>query len=168
MYHIGIRPESFAVICCKGVNSPIAAYEPMTPGAANGGIIFSNTPGVTTAMLETFDYKRRVALYPFEQDLEYEVEVECVYMTSAAASVAWAACSLMVVGVATGSWQRLWHGSDGRSSGVECAMQAFCVPLTRHALAPIGIAARAGLRGCPPPRASAPAGSRGSASRSAR
>ena len=84
MYHIGIRPESFAVICCKGVNSPIAAYEPMTPGAANGGIIFSNTPGVTTAMLETFDYKRRVALYPFEQDLEYEAEVECVHMTSAA------------------------------------------------------------------------------------
>ena len=77
MYHIGIRPESFAVICCKGVNSPIAAYEPMTPGAPNGGVIFSNTPGVTTAMLETFDYKRRVALYPFEQDLEYEAEVEC-------------------------------------------------------------------------------------------
>ena len=31
--------------------------------------------------LETFDYKRRVALYPFEQDLEYEAEVECVHMT---------------------------------------------------------------------------------------
>ena len=128
MYHIGIRPESFAVICCKGVNSPIAAYEPMTPGAPNGGGIFSNTPGVTTAMLETFDYKRRVALYPFEQDLEYEAEVECVHMTSAAASRAWAACSLTVVEVATGSWRRLWHGSDGRSSGGRVVSSVPCKP----------------------------------------
>ena len=36
MTHIGIRPEEFSIICCKGVNSPIAAYEPLTPGAANG------------------------------------------------------------------------------------------------------------------------------------
>ena len=36
MTHIGIRPEEYSIICCKGVNSPIAAYEPLTPGAANG------------------------------------------------------------------------------------------------------------------------------------
>ena len=111
------------MICCKGVNSPIAAYEPMTPGAPNGGIIFSNTPGVTTAMLETFDYKRRVALYPFEQDLEYEAEVECAHICRGLSCLgclfsdgAW--------GCVAGSWRRLWHGSDGRSS-VPCKPSVF-------------------------------------------
>ena len=38
-----------------------------------GGIIFCNTPGLTTADLDTFEYSRRVALYPFEEDLHYNI-----------------------------------------------------------------------------------------------
>eukprot|EP01050_Picozoa_sp_SAG11_P005502 SAG11_NODE_390_length_9860_cov_49.246184_4_plen_383_part_00 len=74
MTHIGIHLEEYKVIVCKGVNSPIAAYEPLTPGAADGGIIFANTGGLTTADLDVFEYERRVPLYPFEMDLVYEVE----------------------------------------------------------------------------------------------
>ena len=41
-----------------------------------GGIIFCNTAGLTTADLETFEYVRRVPLYPFETDLQYETELQ--------------------------------------------------------------------------------------------
>lgn len=43
---------------------------------ALGGIIFSNTAGLTTADLDTFEYTRRVPLYPFETDLVYKIEEE--------------------------------------------------------------------------------------------
>lgn len=49
----GIRPEEFEVIVCKGVNSPIAAYKPLTPDS--NGIIFANTAGLTTADLDSFE-----------------------------------------------------------------------------------------------------------------
>jgi hypothetical protein len=42
----------------------------------DGGIIFANTAGVTTADLDSFSYERRVPLYPFEKDLVYAVVEE--------------------------------------------------------------------------------------------
>jgi hypothetical protein len=67
-------PESrYSVVVCKGVNSPIAAYEPLSP---DGGIIFANTAGVTTADLSVFTYEHRSPLYPFETELVYEASVE--------------------------------------------------------------------------------------------
>jgi microcystin degradation protein MlrC len=66
-YSIGIRPEEYQVVVAKGVVSPRPAYQPIA-----GEIILVNTPGVTTADLSTFNYRRRRRpLYPFEQDARY-------------------------------------------------------------------------------------------------
>jgi microcystin degradation protein MlrC len=63
MYHIGIWPEKYRVIVAKGVVSPRPAYQPIA-----AEVILVNTPGVTTADLETFTYeRRRIPLYPFEE-----------------------------------------------------------------------------------------------------
>jgi hypothetical protein len=48
---VGVRPEEYAVVACKGVNSPIAAYLPISaaeavPGGA--GVIFASTAGWVT------------------------------------------------------------------------------------------------------------------------
>jgi len=68
MYHAGIFPENYRVVVAKGVVSPRAAYQPIA-----AEIILVNTPGVTTADLSFFDYKRiRESLYPFQQDAVYE------------------------------------------------------------------------------------------------
>ncbi len=67
MYHIGIWPEEYRVVVAKGVVSPRPAYQPIA-----AEIILVNTPGVTTADLSFFDYKRRRRpLYPFETDVTY-------------------------------------------------------------------------------------------------
>jgi len=63
MYSMGIRPEDYKIIVAKGVSSPRPAYQPIA-----SEIILVNTPGVTTADLETFEYhRRRIPLYPFEE-----------------------------------------------------------------------------------------------------
>jgi len=63
MYSMGIRPEEYRVVVAKGVSSPRPAYQPIA-----AEIILANSPGVTTADLSTFTYKRRrVPLYPFEE-----------------------------------------------------------------------------------------------------
>ncbi len=63
MYSMGIRPEEYRVVVAKGVSSPRPAYQPIA-----AEIILVNTPGVTTADLDTFTYeRRRVPLYPFEE-----------------------------------------------------------------------------------------------------
>jgi microcystin degradation protein MlrC len=63
MYSMGIRPEEYRVVVAKGVSSPRPAYQPIA-----AEIILVNSPGVTTADLSTFTYKRRrVPLYPFEE-----------------------------------------------------------------------------------------------------
>jgi microcystin degradation protein MlrC len=63
MYHIGIWPEKYRVIVAKGVVSPRPAYQPIA-----AEVILVNTPGVTTADLDTFTYeRRRIPLYPFEE-----------------------------------------------------------------------------------------------------
>ncbi len=67
MYSVGIRPEGRRVVVAKGVVSPRAAYEPIA-----AEIILVNTPGVTTADLSQFTYRRRRRpLYPFEPDAAY-------------------------------------------------------------------------------------------------
>ena len=63
MYSMGIRPEDYRIVIAKGVSSPRPAYQPIA-----AEIILVNTPGVTTADLDTFEYKRRrTPLYPFEE-----------------------------------------------------------------------------------------------------
>ncbi len=58
----GIIAENFDVVVAKGVNAPIAAYEPVCKT-----IVQVDTPGVTTADMTKFEYKnRRKPLFPFE------------------------------------------------------------------------------------------------------
>jgi microcystin degradation protein MlrC len=58
----GLDPKRFRVIVAKGVHAPVAAYAPVCPT-----LIRVNTPGVTSADLTHFTYRRRRRpLYPFE------------------------------------------------------------------------------------------------------
>jgi microcystin degradation protein MlrC len=58
----GLDPKRFQVIVAKGVHAPVAAYAPVCPT-----LIRVNTPGVTSADLTHFEYRRRRRpLYPFE------------------------------------------------------------------------------------------------------
>ncbi len=67
MYSIGINPEDYRVVVAKGVSSPRPAYQPIA-----AEIIVVNSPGVTSADLDTFEFKnRRIPLYPFE-DPDYQ------------------------------------------------------------------------------------------------
>ena len=67
MYSVGIWPERYRVVVAKGVVSPRPAYQPIA-----SRIILVNTPGVTTADMTTFTYRRRrQPLYPFEEDASY-------------------------------------------------------------------------------------------------
>ena len=67
MYAVGIRPEEYRVVVAKGVVSPRPAYEPIA-----SRIVLVNTPGLTSADLSTFDYRRRRRpLYPFEPEARY-------------------------------------------------------------------------------------------------
>ena len=68
MYHIGIFPERYRIVVAKGVVSPRPAYQPIA-----GKVIVVNTPGVTTADLTTFDYKRRrIPIFPLERNAQYD------------------------------------------------------------------------------------------------
>ena len=63
MYSMGIKPEDYRVIVAKGVSSPRPAYQPIA-----AEIVLVNSPGVTSADLDTFTFRRRrVPLYPFEE-----------------------------------------------------------------------------------------------------
>ncbi|MBL8850196.1 MAG: M81 family metallopeptidase [Planctomycetaceae bacterium] len=63
----GIDPKSFQYIIAKGVNAPLAAYKPVCPS-----ILRVNTPGSTTADIESLTYhERRRPLYPFEHDTQW-------------------------------------------------------------------------------------------------
>ena len=67
MYAAGVRPERFRVVVAKGVVSPRPAYEPIA-----SQIVLVNTPGLTSADLSTFSYRRRRRpLYPFEPEARY-------------------------------------------------------------------------------------------------
>ena len=70
MYSLGIRPEDYRVVVAKGVISPRPAYAPIA-----SEIILVDTPGVTTADLTRFEYRRRrKPLYPFEPEASYPDE----------------------------------------------------------------------------------------------
>lgn len=59
----GIRPENFDAIIIKGVHAPIGAYAEVCPT-----LIRVNTPGMTTADMESLGYRhRRKPLFPFEE-----------------------------------------------------------------------------------------------------
>jgi microcystin degradation protein MlrC len=63
MYSMGINPEEYKIVIAKGVSSPRPAYQPIA-----AEIIIVNSPGVTSADLDSFEFKsRRVPLYPFEE-----------------------------------------------------------------------------------------------------
>ncbi|WP_299469582.1 M81 family metallopeptidase, partial [uncultured Gimesia sp.] len=58
----GIDPADFQILVAKGVQAPLAAYSPVCPN-----LIRVNTPGVTSADMEQFEYQyRRRPLFPFE------------------------------------------------------------------------------------------------------
>lgn len=57
-----IIPADYQILIAKGVQAPLAAYRPVCPN-----LIRVNTPGVTSADMEQFDYQyRRQPLFPFE------------------------------------------------------------------------------------------------------
>ncbi len=59
----GIRPEDFDAIIIKGVHAPIGAYAEVCPT-----LVRVNTPGMTTADMESLSYHhRRKPLFPFEE-----------------------------------------------------------------------------------------------------
>ena len=59
----GLDPSSFHLLVAKGVNAPVAAYEPICRH-----LIRVNTSGVTTADMTSLDFKnRRRPLFPFER-----------------------------------------------------------------------------------------------------
>ncbi len=67
MYAAGVRPERYRIVIAKGVVSPRPAYEPIA-----SRIVLVNTPGLTSADLSTFNYRRRRRpLYPFEPEARY-------------------------------------------------------------------------------------------------
>jgi len=60
----GIDPSVFRIIVAKGVHAPVAAYAPVCPR-----MIRVNTPGVTSADMQSFTFKhRRRPLFPFEEE----------------------------------------------------------------------------------------------------
>jgi microcystin degradation protein MlrC len=65
----GLDPARFRVLVAKGVHAPVAAYAPVCPT-----LIRVNTPGVTSADLSHFAYRRRRPLYPFDPDLTWTPE----------------------------------------------------------------------------------------------
>ena len=66
-YSVGVRPEDYRIVVCKGVVSPRPAFQPIA-----AEMLLVNTPGAASADLSTFDYRRRRRpLYPFEPDAAY-------------------------------------------------------------------------------------------------
>jgi microcystin degradation protein MlrC len=62
LLQFNIDPADFDVVVAKGVQAPIAAYSSACPT-----IFRVNTPGVTTADMKQFTYKKRkIPLFPFE------------------------------------------------------------------------------------------------------
>ena len=65
----GLDPQSFHVLTAKGVNAPLAAYQPVC-----ASILRVNTRGVTVADMTQLPYhRRRHPMYPFEHDTAWIV-----------------------------------------------------------------------------------------------
>jgi microcystin degradation protein MlrC len=61
-----VDPVDFHILIAKGVNAPIAAYEPVCQH-----LLRVNTAGSTTADLDQLDYQhRRRPMFPFEDSTE--------------------------------------------------------------------------------------------------
>jgi len=64
----GVDPTQFHVLVAKGVNAPVAAYEPVCRH-----LFRVNTPGCTTADMTMLNFaNRRRPLFPFENDFAWE------------------------------------------------------------------------------------------------
>ena len=64
----GLDPKSFRVLVAKGVNAPLAAYQPVC-----STILRVNTRGVTTADVTQLPYQhRRKPMFPFEVDMVWK------------------------------------------------------------------------------------------------
>ena len=62
----GVDPADFHILIVKGVNAPIAAYEPVCKY-----LLRVNTAGSTTADMKLLDYQhRRRPLFPFEDSAD--------------------------------------------------------------------------------------------------
>jgi len=67
----GLDPKNYKVVVAKGVNAPLAAYQPVCPT-----IIRVNTPGVTTADMNFLTFhNRRTPMFPFEPETQWNGEV---------------------------------------------------------------------------------------------
>ncbi|AEL26184.1 M81 family metallopeptidase [Cyclobacterium marinum] len=63
LIHFDIDPTTYGVLVAKGVNAPLAAYQPVC-----NSIIRANTPGVTRADMASLNYKhRRKPLFPLDK-----------------------------------------------------------------------------------------------------
>jgi microcystin degradation protein MlrC len=63
-----VDPRQFHVLVAKGVNAPVAAYEPVCRH-----LFRVNTPGCTTADMTKLNFShRRRPLFPFEADFEWD------------------------------------------------------------------------------------------------
>jgi microcystin degradation protein MlrC len=68
--HCGLEPADFTILVAKGVHAPLAAYREVCEQ-----LIRVNTAGVTSADLNTFDFRhRRRPMFPFEADANWSVE----------------------------------------------------------------------------------------------
>ncbi len=65
----GLQPQSFRVLVAKGVNAPLAAYQPVCPT-----ILRVNTRGVTMADVMQLPYHhRRKPMFPFEAETVWSI-----------------------------------------------------------------------------------------------
>jgi microcystin degradation protein MlrC len=64
----GLEPTRFQVLVAKGVNAPVAAYQPVCKH-----LIRVNTPGCTTADMTMLAFEnRRRPMFPFEMEMHWE------------------------------------------------------------------------------------------------
>ncbi|HWE02822.1 MAG TPA: M81 family metallopeptidase [Tepidisphaeraceae bacterium] len=67
----GLDPSKFRYIVAKGVHAPVTAYEEVCKS-----FIRVNTPGITSADLDSFDYvHRRRPLFPLEDETKIETRI---------------------------------------------------------------------------------------------
>lgn len=67
LHHCGLRPDAFKVLVAKGVHAPVAAYAEVCDD-----LLRVNTPGVTSADLQRFDFRqRRRPMFPFEIETDW-------------------------------------------------------------------------------------------------
>ncbi|MGE4003466.1 MAG: M81 family metallopeptidase [Planctomycetaceae bacterium] len=67
----GVKPTDFQAIVAKGVNAPIAAYKPVCPV-----LIRVNTPGSTTADVQSLNYRhRRRPMFPLDDEADTRIQM---------------------------------------------------------------------------------------------